>query len=54
MGAQPNLGGGARVLYALVGIILIGWGLFGTETAWVRGLAPILGAIVLVEGLIGF
>jgi len=54
MALQPNLGGIARVCYVLVGAGLAAWGLFGAETQWVRVVLPIVGAITLLEGVIGF
>ena len=54
MPAQPNLGGIARVVYAGAGAALIAWGLLGTDTAWMHYLLPILGGILLIEGIIGY
>jgi len=54
MAVTPNLSGIARVAYGVVGVGLITWGILSAQTAWVRALVPVLGAIALVEGLIGF
>lgn len=54
MPAEPNLSAAARVLYVALGLSLMAWGFWGTDTAWVRLLLPLIGAVLLVEGLIGF
>jgi hypothetical protein len=54
MAVEPNLAGGLRLLYVAVGIGLMAWGFFGAESDWLRIGIPILGAIVLFEGVIGF
>ena len=52
--AKPNLEGMPRFLYVVVGLALMGWGLFGAQTGWMRIAFPWLGAFVLVEGLVGY
>ncbi len=54
MAAQPNLNGLARGAYTAVGAALIAWGFFGTDAEWMRYLLPVLGGILLVEGIIGY
>ena len=54
MAAQPNLQGVLRVVYVLVGIALMAWGFFGAEGGWLRIVTPIVGAVALTEGLIGY
>ncbi len=54
MPAQPNLTGLIRLLYIVVGLLLIAWGFFWTQRGWWHYLAPVLGGIVLIEGLIGY
>lgn len=54
MAAQPNLPRLARVGYVAAGLALVGWGIWGVESAWARYLLALLGAVALVEGLIGY
>ena len=54
MTLQPNLGAAARVAYGLAGAGMMAWGLFGVETLLLRVVLPVIGAITLIEGLIGF
>jgi len=54
MAAGVNMGGGQRMFYAVAGVGLMAWGFFGLEGGWTRIAVPILGAIALLEGLIGF
>lgn len=54
MPAQPNLSGLFRLVYIAVGLLFMAWGFFWTEKGWWHYLAPVLGGIVLVEGLIGY
>ena len=54
MAFQQNLGRVARAGYVLMGAGLLLWGFFGTGEHWAKVVLPILGALVLVEGLIGF
>jgi hypothetical protein len=54
MVAQPNLGILARLIYVVAGVGLMAAGFFSVETTWLRVAMPVGGAIVLVEGLIGW
>jgi len=54
MAAQPNLSGIARSVYVVAGLGLMAWGFFGVESAWLRLAAPVGGAILVIEGLIGY
>lgn len=54
LAAQPNLHGLGRGVYALVGAALILFGFFGVEWDWARYALPVLGGLLLIEGLIGF
>jgi hypothetical protein len=54
MAAQPNLSTRFRIGYVMVGLLLMAWGFFWTHKGWWHYLAPVLGGIVLVEGLIGY
>ncbi len=54
MAAQPNIGGMHRFVYVVAGIGLIWGGFFGVETPWLRYAMPIGGAILVVQGIIGF
>ena len=54
MPVQPNMGGKVRAGYVLAGLGLAAWGFFGVEAAWLRYAMPIGGAILVIEGLIGY
>jgi len=52
--AQPNLGRIARIVYLAAGLLLMAWGLFYTESSLAHYGLPIAGAIVFIEGAIGY
>ena len=54
MAAGTNLSGGLRFSYVAVGLALIAWGLYGTDGGWMRMVLSILGALLLLFGLIAF
>ena len=54
MALQPNLHGMLRFGYVVAGLAMMGWGFFGASSGFGHYFWPILGAFVLVEGLIGF
>ncbi len=54
MAALPNLSGFPRFAYVFLGLAALVWGFFGASSPTGRLVWPILGAVVLVEGLIGF
>lgn len=54
MSLQPNMGGIHRALYVVIGVGVMAWGFFVTETPWAKIVLPVLGAGALIEGLIGF
>ncbi len=54
MAAQPNLAGKLRLGYTLTGLALIAWGFFMADSETSRLIAPILGGVLLIEGLIGY
>ncbi|MCL6480638.1 MAG: DUF2892 domain-containing protein [Firmicutes bacterium] len=54
MPAEPNLSTRFRIGYVVAGLLLMAWGFFWTQKGWWHYLAPVLGGIVLVEGLIGY
>jgi hypothetical protein len=51
---KPNLGGTERVLYGLAGVAMMAVGFLTVLGPWLRIALPVLGAIALIEGLIGF
>lgn len=53
MAAQANLTTMARAGYSLAGLILIYVGFTAVESAALRYFLPVLGGILLVEGIIG-
>lgn len=54
MAAEPNIAGMARLLYIVAGAGLASWGLWGADPGWTQWTWLVLGACVLVLGLIGF
>ncbi len=54
MALQPNLHGIPRFGYVVVGLALIIWGFFFANPGFGHLFWPIAGAVVLIEGLIGF
>lgn len=54
MAAQTNLPNVARIVYAAFGVGLIAWGFLGLDPGWGMYALTILGAIILVEGIIGY
>ena len=54
MAAQPNLHGLGRGVYTAVGAVLILYGFFGVDAEWARYGLPIVGGILLTEGVIGY
>ena len=54
MTAQTNLPASARVGYGLAGLVLIYLGFAAVESGTLRYLLPLLGGVLLVEGIIGY
>ena len=54
MALQPNLHGIPRFGYVVAGVLMLGWGFFFADPGFGHYFWPILGAVVLIEGLIGF
>lgn len=54
MAAQPNIGGMHRFVYVVAGLGLILGGFFGVETPWLRYAMPVGGAILVVQGIVGW
>lgn len=54
MTAQTNLSGVSRFAYVVAGLVMLAWGFFYADPGFWRFAWPILGAIVLIAGLIGF
>lgn len=54
MAAQANLTTALRVGYSLAGLVLIYSGFFVVESAALRYFLPLLGGVLLVEGIIGY
>lgn len=54
MAAGTNLSGGLRFFYIVLGAALMAWGFYGTSGGWVRYVLCILGALILLFGLIAF
>jgi len=52
--AQPNLPILARIGYSVAGLLLVYLGFTSVESAALRYLLPLLGGVVLVEGIIGY
>ncbi len=54
MPAQPNIGNLHRFLYLVCGVGLIAAGFFWVEAGWLRYGMPAGGAVLVIEGLIGW
>ena len=54
MALQPNLHGMLRFVYVIVGVAMMIWGFFASDQGFWHFFWPIFGAVVLIEGLIGF
>jgi hypothetical protein len=54
MAAQPNIRVPTRAVLALVGLAMMAWGFFGTDSETVRYVLALLGGYVLVEAIIGY
>ena len=54
MSPQPNLSGSLRLGYVIAGVVLIAWGLFYADPGSGRIFGCIVGAVVLIEGLIAY
>ena len=54
MNPPPNLAGPLRLGYIIAGSVLVIWGIFYAAPGLTRDVLVIIGAAVLVEGLIGF
>ena len=54
MNPQPNLAGTLRLGYVIAGAVLILWGLFYSDPGSGRIFECIVGAVVLIEGLIAY
>lgn len=54
MAAQPNIGLLPRMIYVAAGIGLMLFGFHVAEADWLRVAMPIGGAILLIQGLIGW
>jgi hypothetical protein len=54
MNPPPNLAGLSRLGYIVAGSGLIVWGIFYADPGLLRDAVILIGAAVLVEGLIGF
>jgi len=54
LNAQPNIGPLHRIIYFFGGLLLMAWGFWWMETDWLRVAMPIGGAILVVQGLIGW
>ncbi len=54
MAAQPNIGLLPRMIYVVAGIGLMLYGFQVAEADWLRVAMPIGGAILLIQGIIGW
>ncbi len=54
MAAQPNIGLLHRMIYVAAGIGLMMYGFQVDEADWLRVAMPIGGAILLIQGIIGW
>lgn len=54
MNPQPNLRGLLRLGYIVAGALLVAWGLFYADPGSGRLVGCIVGAVALIEGLIGY
>ena len=54
MALQPNLNGTPRFAYVVVGLAMMGWGFFFADPGFWHYAWPVVGASVLIAGIIGF
>lgn len=54
MALQPNLSGIPRFGYVVAGVAMMGWGFFYANPGLGHYAWPIVGASVLIVGIIGF
>ncbi|MGH9814927.1 MAG: YgaP family membrane protein [Candidatus Acidiferrales bacterium] len=54
MAAQPNIGMLHRMIYVAAGLGLMWLGFTVVNTAWLRMAMPIGGAILVIQGFIGW
>ena len=54
MAAQQNLNGGLRFGYAVAGLVMMAWGFFYASPGFWHYAWPIIGACVLIAGIIGY
>jgi hypothetical protein len=54
MALQPNLNGMPRFVYVVAGLAMLAWGFFFADPGFWRYAWPIVGASVLIAGIIGF
>ncbi len=54
MALQPNLNGAPRFAYVVVGLVMMAWGFFFANPGFWHYAWPVIGASVLIAGIIGF
>jgi hypothetical protein len=54
MALQPNLNGMPRFVYAIAGLAMLAWGFFFADPGFWHFAWPIVGASLLIAGIIGF
>jgi hypothetical protein len=54
MAVQPNLNGMPRFGYVVAGLAMMAWGFFYADQGFPHYAWPIVGASVLIAGIIGF
>ncbi|MCL4523531.1 MAG: DUF2892 domain-containing protein [Acidobacteria bacterium] len=54
MALQPNLNGIPRFGYVVAGLVMMGWGFLFADPGFWHYAWPIVGAVVLIAGIIGF
>jgi hypothetical protein len=54
MALQPNLNGMPRFAYVVAGLAMLAWGFFFADPGFWHYAWPIIGASVLIAGIIGF
>lgn len=54
LAAQPNIGLLHRMIYVAAGLALMWLGFTAVQTPWLRVAMPIGGAILLIQGFIGW
>jgi hypothetical protein len=54
MAIQPNLNGVLRFVYVVAGLAMMAWGFFYSDQGFGHYAWPILGASVLLAGIIGY